>query len=234
MRHFVKFYQLIKLITRSGCFLKINDISSQNLNNNSEIVAQEIFKMFMIQFSSLKEITFFEPKNIPNITFTSYPGAKDYLKNLSKLSCCSDIYSEFFHQLSQICHNIQSLNINFGEIILDELLDLISVQQNLKNLEMIQSYGSRDLTNIVKKLPNTLVKLSIVGGHSNIPLSFIAKFTNLRELVLINYFESFNSKNLQYVIIPQLQIVKFQYGCPSDEIIVRFLEINGNNKKKYV
>src|SRR6185312_14443564 len=46
-----------------------------------------------------------------------------------------------------------------------------------------------------------------------------------------DYFEGF--KELQYVNFSQLQILKFQYGCPSDEILIKFLEINGNNLKEF-
>src|SRR5581483_4010931 len=78
-------------------------ISLQNFNNNTYIVIQEIFKMFMDQ-TSLKRLNFFPYQNI---NFTVYPGAKDCLKNLSELCCNSNVSYEFFYNLSHICHNIQ-------------------------------------------------------------------------------------------------------------------------------
>src|SRR5436190_20214775 len=81
---------------------------------------------------SLKKIEIFTQLNIPN--FTSFPGAKHCLKNLTELNCDSSICPEIFYQLSQVCRNIQSLCINFEEVISNGLADLISVQQNLKHL----------------------------------------------------------------------------------------------------
>ena len=57
---------------------------------------------------------------------------------LTELNCSSDIYSEFFYQISQICHNIQSLTISFENVISNGLKDLISLQNNLKSVKMSQ------------------------------------------------------------------------------------------------
>ncbi|GBC41482.2 hypothetical protein GLOIN_2v1784405 [Rhizophagus irregularis DAOM 181602=DAOM 197198] len=110
------------------------------------------------------------------------------LRFLSKLSCRSDIYSEFFQQLSQICHNIQYLYITFEKIISKGLPDLISSQKNLKHLYIMQSYDCEDLSDIIHSLtklyPDNLIKFELYGGKHFIPLSFISKFLNLQELVL--------------------------------------------------
>ena len=42
-------------------------ISLQNLNNNTHIVVQEIFKLYMSQITSLRELTFYQ---FQNMTFT--------------------------------------------------------------------------------------------------------------------------------------------------------------------
>src|SRR5438034_410618 len=72
-----------------------------------------------------------------NISFTSYPGAKECLKNLSELHCSSNISSEFFYQLSEICHNISLIDITFKKVISNGLVDFISVQKNLKYFSLI-------------------------------------------------------------------------------------------------
>ena len=76
------------------------------LNSNTHIITQEVLKLLISQ-TSLRKLTFDLSLNIPK--FTSFPGAKDCLKNLSELCCDSNIHPEFFYQLSQICHNLQSL-----------------------------------------------------------------------------------------------------------------------------
>src|SRR6266487_5334532 len=109
-------------------------ISSQSLNHNVCIIAQEIYKLFMKQ-TSLRTLESLE-LHISHINFTTYPGAKDCLKYLSDLRCRSDVCPEFFQNLSQICHSIQSLSIEFEKKISNGLGDLISAQKNLKYLNI--------------------------------------------------------------------------------------------------
>src|SRR6266540_4718925 len=92
-------------------------ITSRLDSNQMIVVTQEIFKMLMNQISLKKLVYSYSYMYIQKIPFTTYPGAIDCLKNLSELTCGSDIYSEFFYQLSPICHNIRSLNIKIRNII---------------------------------------------------------------------------------------------------------------------
>src|SRR6266480_4600079 len=88
-----------------------------------------------------------------------YPGARNYFIDLSELCCVSDIYSEFFCMLSQVCHNIQSLDITFVSVVSNGFADLISAQQNLKYLSVTKD----DITPLLANLPNSLIGLSIYG-----------------------------------------------------------------------
>src|SRR5581483_6716231 len=98
------------------------------------IVKQEIFKLFMNQISSLKCLHLYGDPCIFNI-LTIYLGAKNCLKNLSELYCGSNSYSEIIiYQLSQICHNLLSLSIEFENENSNRFIDLISVQKNLRYL----------------------------------------------------------------------------------------------------
>src|SRR5205085_2932308 len=125
------------------------------------------------------------------------------------------IYPEFFYQLSQICHNIQSLKIRFEEVISNGLSDLIFIQKNLKYLELSQFCDeglSKDFTDTIPSLTkhsNTLIKLVLIDFHA--PLSFIAKFNNLQELIFEFDYDNVSKcfEELQYVTFPQLQILKF-------------------------
>src|SRR5581483_8369268 len=108
--------------------------------NKNYIVKQEICKLLMNQISSLKKLVYLSH---PYEIFTIYPGLKDSLKNLSELYCSSDVCSEFFYQLSKICHSIQILCIQFKKVISKGLTDLISVQKSLKRLDLdITDYSS--------------------------------------------------------------------------------------------
>src|SRR6266542_175429 len=99
---------------------------------------------------------------------------KDCLANISVFSCDSSICSEFFYQLSQICHNIETLTITFKNIISDGLVDLISLQKNLKYVTLITSYGSEndwtEITTSLTKFSSTLTKLEILGYDAPVSL----------------------------------------------------------------
>ncbi|GET00382.1 hypothetical protein GLOIN_2v1531010 [Rhizophagus clarus] len=211
--------------------------SSSSFNNKVHIVTQEIFKMFMKEISSLNNLVLLL---YPNITFNLFPGAKDCLKNLSELHCNTNISTDLFYQLSQICYNIQSFTLEVEEIVSNGLADLISVQRNLKCFIMVLYFGLEDnsLTDIIPslmlKLPNTLVKLELFGPNYYIPLLFIDKFSNLQELKLSFILnESFiNFEKLQPTLFPQLQVIKFKEKFSTIELLIKFLENNGKNLKE--
>ncbi|RIA81349.1 hypothetical protein C1645_564665 [Glomus cerebriforme] len=229
---------IIKYILQN--YQNYQSITPQSLNHKEYIVAEEIYKLIMNQIS-LKELYFISYSitiDIPNINFISYPGARDCLKCLSKLNIRSDLYPEFFYQLSKLCYNIQYLEIKFVEVISNGVTDLISVQKNLKSL-IIQSCNCEDLMGVIHsltKLPNTLIKFELYGGGHSIPLSFITNLTNLQELVLSFYIygDSFGYfKKIHHITFPQLQILKFPFGHPEIETLIKFLEINGKNLKEF-
>ncbi|GBC07732.1 hypothetical protein RclHR1_07660008 [Rhizophagus clarus] len=207
-------------------------ISPQILEDNTNIVVQEICKMFMNQISSLKGLDLFIYKGMKAPIFILYPKAKDCLKNLSVLYCHSDISSEIFYQLSQICHNISTLHIVGRCCISNRLADLIFVQKNLKHFILSQRSDSRllDYSSLVTKLSNTLIKLNLYE-HNYVSLSFIAKFSNLQELRLsLEDKEDYvNFEKLSYASFSQLKILKFRYSRPDNESLARFLENNGKN-----
>ncbi|GBC03529.1 hypothetical protein RclHR1_05180006 [Rhizophagus clarus] len=207
-------------------------ISSQNLSYKKYLLTQEILKLYMNEIPSLKSLDY--SKDVENIMFTCLPSAKNCLQDLTELSCSSDIYSEFFYQLSQICHNIQSLTIEFGDIISNGLTDFISLQNNLKRvtLKSDDKDGMEVIASSLTKFSSTLTKLIIKEYY--IPLQFISMFINLQELIL-----SFDFKDgldgfaqLQYVTFPCLRVLKFLDECPKAEMLIKFLEINGRNLKE--
>ncbi|EXX54787.1 uncharacterized protein OCT59_019261 [Rhizophagus irregularis] len=167
------------------------------------LIIQEILKMFMKQISSLKKMdfcffeddydyyySFYEKYNFLN--FINFPGANDCLKNLSELICDSYINSEFFLQLSKICHNINSLVIKFEETVsVVGIKDLIFCQNNLKSISFTCNNGrdifDNDILNCFKastKHSNTLTELFLYG--ISLPSTFTKIiFSNLRALKLV-------------------------------------------------
>ncbi|RIA83589.1 hypothetical protein C1645_880408 [Glomus cerebriforme] len=215
-------------------------ITSGSFNYNKYLLSQEILKMFMKQISSLKSLNYCSfgsvySKKVQSIMFTYLPEAKNCLIDLKEFNCSSDIYSEFFFQISQICHNIQFLTIDLEEVISDGLTDLISLQNNLKSISL-HSWdrdGTGIITSSLAKSSLTLTKLKIEAYYT--PLSFISMFINLQELILSleseDSFDDFNQ--LQYVIFPKLKILKLLCTISRVEMLIKFLETNGKNLMEF-
>ena|SRR6266487_3432262 len=94
------------------------------------------------------------------------------------LNCNSNVHSEFFYKLSQICHLIHSLIIEFDKVISNGLTDLIFVQRNLRYLKLSSYYEDLGWTSIIPSLTkhfHTLTKVKIAG----------------REYYIINKYHSF-------------------------------------------
>ncbi|GBC08971.1 hypothetical protein RclHR1_08510007 [Rhizophagus clarus] len=207
-------------------------INSLNIKDRNCLVTNELIKMFANQIFSLKKLSYY---HYPiNFSFPYFPGMRD----LSELHCCSCLPSKFFHQLSQLCQNLQSISISFcdGDIS-NELKELISLQNNLQTLtlKLVAEKSSRDIIPILEKRSNTITKLHLYSNNDNLSYSFVSSFTNLQEFIFslmggIN-IENFNI--LRYVNFSKLQTLKIPYQCPNPEDIMKFLENNGKNLKKF-
>ncbi|GBC50672.2 hypothetical protein GLOIN_2v1876960 [Rhizophagus irregularis DAOM 181602=DAOM 197198] len=197
---------------------------SISVDKNS-LVANEIIKMFANQISSLKKLTYYHSyfyyKRHFNISFPHFPGARD----LSELCCGSDLPSDFFYQLSQICHNLQSISIDFRSSVTDELKGLISSQNNLKdlNLSAFDDGSWTDIIPAITKHSHTITKLKFHSDDDISSFSFISSFSNLQELLfsfLGGVLEDFIK--LQYVNFLKLQVLKIPYECPKPDLFVIF------------
>ena len=106
--------------------LSINGIGRMIVNffKNQNYLVKEIMKMFMKNINSLKKLSYYTNSKTTTLSFIRYPGSKYCLKYLSKLSCNSNIKSTFFYKLSQICCNLQSLTIEFKDVVSSDLKNL--------------------------------------------------------------------------------------------------------------
>ncbi|GBB90993.1 hypothetical protein RclHR1_18080003 [Rhizophagus clarus] len=195
-----------------------------------------IFKLFMRQISSLKQLDISPYDDLPIVIFTSFPGAENCLKNITELRFFSFINSEFFYHLTQFCHNIQSLTIEFCDNIISNGLKefLFSIQNNLKYFNIIQSNKSPDLTELVSSftpiLYNTVYEFHL--NIENVSFSFINNFTNLQELEIELYDGSEVFEKLVSFIFPNLKILKIDAFSVNVGLAIKFLENNGKNLKE--
>ncbi|PKY27836.1 hypothetical protein RhiirB3_529475 [Rhizophagus irregularis] len=223
-----------KIINYSlGNELTINQI---NIEDKKYLITNEVIKMFMNQ-ASLKILTYCYCPLKNNYSFSCLPG----IRNLSEFQCNSNLSSDFFHQLSQICHNLQSISISFENDISNKLKELISLQNNLKSLTLRVRSGTswKKIIPSLTKNSNKLTKLHLHSeNNDNLPLSFISLFTNLQEFKFsfLSYFVSYinikDFEKLQHINFPKLQTLKIPYQCPKPEYLMKFLEINGKNLRR--
>ncbi|GBB92398.1 hypothetical protein RclHR1_00200031 [Rhizophagus clarus] len=210
--------------------------TKKSLKFSKYLLSQEILKMFMNQIPSLKSLDYYSgySRKVQNIMFIHLSESESCLSKLSELNCSSDIYSEFFYQITQICQNIQSLSIKFENFISDGLTDLISSQNNLKSITL-RYYDNKDeisktiIYSSLTKFSLILTKLRIEAYY--MPLSFLSIFINLNELILsLESEESFDDFNyLQYIHFSNLKVLKFLFKISRIDLLIKFLEINGKN-----
>ncbi|EXX53187.1 uncharacterized protein OCT59_017840 [Rhizophagus irregularis] len=210
----------------------VDDIINEVLPENriSHLATNEIIKMFTNQISSLKKLTYYDHLNI---SFPHFPNARD----LSELCCKSELPSSFFYQLSQICHNLQSISLDFycNDDVSNELKELISLQNNLKILSLSAYDGNwADIIPIILKHSHTITELRLYNCDSGyLPFSFVSSFSNLQKLIMhfIGETDFKDFKKSQYTNFFKLEILIFPFNCPKTEYILKFLENNGKNLK---
>ncbi|RIA81275.1 hypothetical protein C1645_837269 [Glomus cerebriforme] len=231
--------------------LKETPITSLSLKDRNFLVINEIIKMFIIQISSLKKLTFNDYAYLitPNEISTYFSEAIDYLSDLSELHCSLSVPSEFFYHLSKKCHNLHSLTIDMNykytenSKFPDELKELISLQNNLKDIKLSAYYEENwtEITQTLTKHSNTLTKLHLnCYCINNLSVSFIASFLNLQEIkfssgspIFIERIQFRDFEKLKDVTFPKLQYLSIPYSCTKPEYIIKFLENNGKNLKKF-
>ncbi|GBC10275.1 hypothetical protein RclHR1_00950012 [Rhizophagus clarus] len=199
---------------------------------STNLVVQEICKMFMNQIISLKRLVLLQRENTFISTFIlyHYSGAKNCLKNLSELHCHSQFSREIFSQLSKICHNISLLHLDVClHSNLCGLTELISVQKNLKHF-IITHYPDTvtEISSLIEKLPNTIIKLNISRFYSS---WFINKLPNLQELELLTETEE-DFIDFENLYFSELKVLRFRYSRPNNILLIRFLKNNGKNLKE--
>jgi hypothetical protein len=200
-------------------------------NPKNCLVIEEIINIFANQISSLKKLYYHY--NYIDFSFPHFPGLRD----LSELCCDVNVPSDFFHQLSQICHNLQTLTIGFCKFIVpNKLKELISLQKNLKILYLM-SFRNVSWEDIIPSIENsnTITKLNLCGNY-NLPILFVSSLSNLQELILSFTYKAMNFEDfklLQYANFSKLHTLKIPYDCPKSVYMTKFLENNGKNLKKF-
>src|SRR2546423_15250174 len=100
----------------------------------------------------------------------------------------------------QVCSNIKPFEIYFENDISNGLIGLISSQNNLKHLKLFKSLKSIGWAEIIPSLTKhsiTLTKLGLVSFGEDVPMSFVALFSNLQELLILYFMKNLILKILK-------------------------------------
>ncbi|RIA90187.1 hypothetical protein C1645_876264 [Glomus cerebriforme] len=174
------------------CRLIYKYFDQNNLQNKEYLVVNEVIKMFVNQNSSLKRLTYYWTCDIdPNdISFTCLSEAKVCLTDLSELNCTSSLPAEFFYQLSQICHNLQSFTIDIEEEASNDCsVSFVTLFLNLQEIKFLFLGGTK-FEGFEKLQYVTFPKLQILNISYQVPKpEYVMKFLenngkNLKEFYI--------------------------------------------------
>ncbi|CAI2183728.1 14153_t:CDS:2 [Funneliformis geosporum] len=187
----------------------------------------QFIKFLSIEKTSLIGLGF-ESNHFQDVTYSTYPGTVRCLKDLSELTCTSDVFSEFFYHIFKICKNLRLIKLVIVECnITRSLSDLFSAMKDLKHIKIVPNCGWDDFTEYLCELPNSLIKLEIYAQENFMSLSKVERLKNLEEITLcfndVDSFEGFETCHF-----PRLKIFELQKASPDGERLTEFLEINGN------
>ncbi|RIA88179.1 hypothetical protein C1645_826775 [Glomus cerebriforme] len=161
--------------------INIKSSTSLSLKSRNCLVVNEFIKMFTNQNSSLKRLTYF------------------------KLWCSSDINSEFYYQLSQTCHNLQLLAIDFKPKPVsnddnDNLpLSFVASFPNLQQVELSFFFGGVYSKNFERLQYVTFPKFQILNIPDDFPEpEYVINFLRIngKNLENIYFFKHNNVLNL--------------------------------------
>lgn len=207
---------------------KIFDCSSND--ERKRIISDELLKL-LVSRASLKVLVVNRAEQ--NITHLfSLLRETTFLHDLSELHCHSVFPHDVYHQLSEICHNIQHLDVSLEFSTSDGFAEFISVQRNLKYLYIWQYKNLENENIFFSSIPYSIVVLSIVGESIDNLYSLLNNFDNLQELKLFLNNES-NYNRFDELNFSKLETLKFTNIQPTNEILFNFLNTHGINIKEF-
>jgi hypothetical protein len=184
---------------------KVNYLKKRNL------LEQEIYKLFISQCKSIKELEWRTSQPLP-----SFLGAPTCFSQLYTLYI--DLYyvnSSNLNEMAQICKDLGDLFISECSQDIPGLISLIDAQRNLKNISFSSLSKGGTCEEIRKALARkgyTINKLSLHGSICVISHSFLTSLINLKYLS-IDYYNSDKNEEIKelqrYLAIskfPDLQV----------------------------
>jgi len=149
------------------------------------LLEEEIFKSILSNCNNVKYFYWSTEQPI-----YIYPGAGNFFSNLCSLGISLGfVFSATLLGLSQICQNIEELEINDCDGDIPGLICFIKAQTNLQSLYLhfdnVENQCTK-LSDVIKSKASTLKKITIKPDITSISPNFLLSLTNLQYLVLNN------------------------------------------------
>ncbi|CAG8723234.1 13136_t:CDS:2, partial [Funneliformis mosseae] len=218
-------------------FVKLRQIINQLIAGDTarNLLELEISKMLFSRCTSILGLMLIDDLH----PIHHFPRANQALSQLNEFQSKSEMNSLFFYGLSQICRNIQKLDVFYTREN-SGLVTLIELQHELKYftlstdifLDTPSPYYDSPCESIGNALilhKNSLILLEI-SGNGCISLEIIKELTNLRRLILGISSEEFEDfAHLENLKLPFLESLEVHYIIPSLKKLSKLIEsTNGN------
>ncbi|RIA90784.1 hypothetical protein C1645_769114 [Glomus cerebriforme] len=196
----------------NGILTEYDDLNDKE-NKNNRINQKDIYKLLQVTFWNIimSECNKLKYLNLPDYSICHFNGTKTCLPSLVKLNCSTFIPSNYFFELSKICHNLQDIIIycfqdNRG------LAQLIKSQKRLKRIELNSNNNDILCPLIGEALLNQSNTITYINFKNELCISpeFLNSLINCKELVINIQSESnFDLGKLDLIKLPNLNTLSF-------------------------
>jgi hypothetical protein len=199
------------------------------------ILQEEIYKLLIYKCPPLKylDITFIQQQ------IDLFPGAKDWLSEISELRCNGNIEPHYFQGLAKYSQNIEKIIINSGREDNYGLAKLIEVQKNLKYFKIVRDANARNDTfmtinhGLIKNTKSLIEFKATFEGILFLP-NILPKMVNLRKLkLLVRELDQRYEDQLKISSYPNLQILHIK-NISVNTMVNLIKKTRGNLKEIWV
>ncbi|PKK65535.1 hypothetical protein RhiirC2_786024 [Rhizophagus irregularis] len=214
-------------------FCKYLDDIYYIFSNRSNLLKEEIYKLFISECSSIKSLCM----DMLDYPIYQYPGVNISLSNLYELDC-NIKEQNFYHELAQICRSIEKIRILIHEHDeLDGLVELIEKQKQTKYICISESGENKKIAQALEKhansiiLSNKLFNNMINESHYDLQILEL-KYVSLD--VVINIIQNTNGNLLKVYITfadDRIQTTKYNQAIHKYCLNIKYVTVYLNTYK---
>jgi hypothetical protein len=170
---------------------KITDVVLGNFISDykTNCFEQEIYKLFVSQIENVKVLIWQTSQPL-----SSFPGASTCFNQLNRLTInLNYVNSKSLYMMSQICKDLNFLDIRYCSYDDPGLISLIDSQKDLKEVRLYTRRGTcKELSKALAR-KGKMINILYLNLISTIPPSFLISLTNLTQISIYNDEENNDS-----------------------------------------